>query len=241
MPIQNVKYNNDPGSGNFQDTITFSEWLSFHHKEDDLREIFLNVDRALKYIHEHGYCIKSFHPDYIYVLNNQIDHIKFNDIMGLPQDYSEKKEWIKQDIFNSALIQIAIYSNCLSYLKPDFLKENFDSFAQFIPEGDVPYYRGVVQRGASVYFSEYAFEKSNRDLTNLESQLNDGGSDASKSMVLSNGHNVGLQPISNDKINNQIYKQINGINEAAFINYLIIPIVAVAMIVMIMTFLSILG
>ena len=62
----------------------------------------------------------------------------------------------------------------MKYLNPDFVKENFDEFAQFIPSGDVPYYRGVIQRGASVYFCEFALEKRNRDLADLEKQLGEG-------------------------------------------------------------------
>ena len=75
---------------------------------------------------------------------------------------------IKEDIFNSSLIQVGIYSKSLKYLNPEFLKENFDDFPQFIPQGDVPYYRGVIQRGASVYFCEFALEKRKRDLEDLE-------------------------------------------------------------------------
>ena len=49
-------------------TSSLSDWIIDHHSEDDLREVFINMDKALKYIHEHGYCIEIFYPIYIQIL-----------------------------------------------------------------------------------------------------------------------------------------------------------------------------
>ena len=205
---------------NFE-SVPLSEWVVSHYGEEDLRNVFLNLDRALKYIHDHDYCIEVFHPSMIEVLNSEPDHIQFKKLMELSSDLGIKKEMIKEDIFNSTLIQIGIYSNSLKYLTPAFLKENFDSFVQFLPSGDVPYYRGVVQRGASVYFCEYALEKRNRDLEDLEKQLGEEGEGIDKQLLKTNGQ----ENITNDRINDTIYKQINGLKDAAFIHTLIIPTV----------------
>ncbi len=213
------------------ESVTLDEWINSHHNEEDMRTVFLNMDRALKYIHDHGYCIEVFYPTEIRVLDDKPDHIQFNKLLELPSDFSVRRDMIKEDIFNSSLIQIGYYTNSLKYLSPDFLKEKFDSFAEFIPSGDTPYYRGVVQRGASVYFCEYALEKNNRDLEALEAQLNEsGGSSDSRSLVKTTNHNVGIQSITNDSINDAIYKQINGLSDAAFVNLLIIPTIALAMV-----------
>lgn len=209
---------------NQYEPIPLDEWISMHSEEDELRSLFLNLDLALKYIHEHGYCVEVFYPSVIEVLDNKPNHIRFRKLMELSKDSNRRREMIKEDIFNSTFIQIGIYSNSLKYLKPDFLKENFDSFIQFLPSEDVPYYRGVVQRGASVYFSEYANEKRNRDLTTLENQLGDNGG-SSHQMIKSNGRFAGVEPITNDRINDSIYRQINGLNDSAFVHALIIPTV----------------
>ena len=71
--------------------------------EEEMREIFLNMDRAMKYIHDHGYCVKSFDPRNIMILNNSINQIKL-DTVALPDDYAEKKQYIKEDIYNSSFI-----------------------------------------------------------------------------------------------------------------------------------------
>lgn len=219
-----------------EEVVSLEEWLYFNTSEDARREVFLNMDKALKYIHEHGFCISVFYPSEIEILNNKIDHIKFNALMRLPFDERERKIMINEDIFRSSLIQIGIYSNTLKYLTPDFLKDNFDSFMQFLPVGDVPYYRGIVQRGATVYYSDYINEKTNRDLEALGNQL-DGdsgkGNSSGKTLTKFNGFRAGIEPISNNSINDNIYSQINGLKDNAFISCLIIPTIILILLVII--------
>lgn len=198
------------------------DYVSENHSEESMRDVFLNMDIALKYIHDHGYCIEVFYPSKIEVIDNKPDHIQFVNLIELSKDESVRRAMIKQDVFNSTLIQVGMYTNTLKSLTPDFLKSNFDEIARFLPEGDVPYYRGVVQRGASAYFSDYALEKMNRDLEQLEKQLN--GSEGGTALQKSNGHSlVSATSLSNDKINDDIYKQINGLKDSAFISSLAIP------------------
>lgn len=201
-------------------TVSVYSWISSFRDLVEMREIFLNMDRAMKYIHEHGYCIGSFDPNEIDILNNSLDQIRFNNLVKMPSDYSERRKIIKDDIYNSSFVQIGIYSKCLLYLKRDFLKQHFDDFSIFLPEGDVPYYRGVIERGASVYFCEYATERANRDLIALESELSQEDGMVKPSSSIKKIANNGV----NDRINANIYKQISGgMRDAAFIRTLIYP------------------
>lgn len=214
--------------------ITLSEWSSSFHADDELREVFLNMDRAMKYIHDRGYCIQSFDPRQIQILNNSVNQIKFCALLAMPNDFSVRKQLVKEDIYNSVYIQIGIYTKCLYYMSPSVLKENFDSFATFLPEGDVPYYRGVVQRDASVYLSEYALEKKKRDLAALENEVGSGSSGKGRALVKSNGSSI--YDDSNDKINDDIYKFDMKMSEAAFISLLIFPTILVVLGIVIMMF-----
>lgn len=209
------------------ESMSLDEWISFHSTDEEMRSVFLNMDRALKYIHEHDYCIEVFHPRYIDVLNNSDNYIQFKRLVELSSDSIIKRKMIQEDIFHSSLIQIAYYlkMNDLNQLNPDFLRENFDEIAQFIPSEDVPYYRGVIQRGASVYFCEYALEKRNRDLADLERQL---GEDGSKEKVYLK-ENVS---ITNDSVNDIIYKQINGLKDKAFVHTLLIPAIVLSLLLL---------
>lgn len=210
------------------ESVSLKSWINTFRSEDELREVFLNMDRAMKYVHERGYCVKSFDPKEIEILNGSINQIKFNTLLQMPNDYSIQKQIVKEDIYNSTFIQIGVYSKCLEYLKPEFLKQNFERFSTFLPQGDIPYYRGIVERGASVYFCEYAMEKKKKDLEMLESQFNgnevgSGGYDSGKRLVKSNGTSLYDDTHINDSINDSIYKQISSKGDAAFINFLIYP------------------
>ena len=119
---------------------------------------------------------------------------------------------IREDLFNSTLIQVGIYTNTLKNLTPEVLKDYFDDLSKFVPDGDVPYYRGIVQRGASVYFSEYASEKSYRDLVQLEKQVSE--SEGKKEVL---DFNLQKTNLSNDAINETIYRKISVRKEAAFV------------------------
>ena len=198
---------------------TLFEYVSEHHNDEDMRDVFLNMDIAMKYIHEHNYCIEVFYPNRIEVLQEMPDHIQFDNLMELSKDLLKRKNMIKEDIFNSAFLQIAFYTNTINSLTPEFLKENFDEIARFLPEGDVPYYRGVVQRGASVYFSEYALEKMNRDLQVLEKELGENNPEETAAEMAK------IDELDNDSINDKIYHQISGLRDVAFINQLLIPAV----------------
>ena len=208
--------------------VNMFEWFNEHYTDEEKREIFLNMDIALKYIHSHGYCIECFYPSKIEILNDQPDHIQFDCLMKLSSDVSERDRLIREDLFNSSLIQIGIYTNTLKYLTPEFLKSNFDELAKFIPEGDIPYYRGVVQRGALVYFSEFAVEKMNRDLVQLQHQIDE--SEGKKSIDSSFSDEKVSENLSNDKINDIIYKQLSNsmdMNVSAFVNGLFVPILII--------------
>jgi len=210
-------------SNNNVESVTLLEWVNSHRSEDEMRSIFLNMDRALKYIHDHGYCIDVFYPTEINVLNNDDNYVQFKKLVELSRDNDIAREMIKEDIFRSSLIQIGMYTNSLNHMNPEFLKENFDAFAQFIPQDDVPYYRGVIQRGASVYYCEYSVERKKRDLEDLEKQLGEVD-DADKKAIEATPSDAVM---TNKKVNDVIYKQISGMSDAAFTYILTIPIVMI--------------
>jgi len=211
------------------ESVTLSEWVNGHRSEEEMHSVFLNMDRALKYIHDHGYCIDVFHPSEINVLNDDDRYIQFKKLVELSKDYEIAKEMKREDIFRSSFIQIGMYTNSLNYLNPEFLKENFDSFAQFIPQDDVPYYRGVVQRGAGVYLYEFFLEKRKRELEDLGKQVGD------VSAEITAINETSPAELTNTKINNQIYRQINGVDQAAFLNMALIPIAILVLLCIIMS------
>lgn len=190
--------------------------------DEELKEVFVNLDKALKYLHNHGYYVVSFDPRNIEILNEQTDQIKFNYIKSLPIAYNESAEKKKYDIFLSACLQIGLYTHTLKYLNVDYLKDNFDEFASNLPSEDVPYYRGIIERGANVYLGEYLTEKSKKDLKKLEEEL---GDEADISTITR-----GTVDDTNEAINDKIYKQISGLRDSAFISFFTYPVLIIGII-----------
>lgn len=202
-----------------QENITLNDWLN-GKSEDEIRSVFLRMDATMKYIHDKGYCIKTFNPREIELINGSPNKIKYNVLLEMPKKFEVQKELVREDIYNATYLHIGVYTKCLDKnIKPAFLKENFDEFATFLPSSDIPYYRGIIERGASVYFTEFDRERSKRELTQLEEQVGANEVDKGKALVKGNGLFKGTEE---DKINNNIYKQIDN-KEAAFVSFLIFP------------------
>ncbi len=161
-----------------KDGVTVKSWFKDKHSEDDVRELFINIDKTMKYAHENGCFIKSFDPDEITILDDSVGNINiiFSTLLRLPEnDYRFKSELIKEDIFNSSVLQILLYSKFPLTTPPDFIRDNFDAFCIFLPQSDIPYYRGVIMRGASVYFIEYDTSRVEREIKALEKATSEIG------------------------------------------------------------------
>lgn len=205
--------------------VTLREWLMGEFKSDELFTLFTNMDSAMRYIHSKGFCVCSFNPKDIEILNDSLNQIKFNLLMRMPEGLIERKNLVKEDIGRLAFLQIGIYSRCLNYLNPDFLKQHFSEFAMFLPEDIVPYYRGVVERGASVYLGDYLSEKRRRDLAALEKEIGDTSGDFANGKKLVKGSSLFSEDDTmNSKVNASIYKSLSSISDAAYISFLMIPV-----------------
>lgn len=204
--------------------ITLIDWLKNYYDANNLNILFTNLDSAMKYIHNKGYCIRSFNPHDIEILNNSLNQIRFNSLMLMPDDFSSRKSIVREDINKLVFLQIGIYAKCLNSLNPVFLKKNFNDFTIFLPDDIVPYYRGVIERDASVYLVDYLKEKRRRDLESLEKDISSSTDGHGKRLVKSSDASSLIEYDSmNTKVNDSIYKQLSGISDAAFISFMMIP------------------
>lgn len=211
------------------ESITLNEWLDGYHTNEQLQNLFVNMDIAMKYIHNQGFYISSLALDKITLLNQSVRQIKFQELIPLPYDVSQKKQIVRDNIFMSAVLQVGLYAKCLQYFTMNTipsLKENFKGFSIFLPQEDVPYYSGIIEKGASVYYSDYVGERKKRDLQNLEKEVSSNdGTGRGKSMVKTNGTNYTTEDFlpHNEEANEIIYANLVR-KEAAFARALIYPI-----------------
>lgn len=219
--------------------ISLPQWINVHYDDNSKQTLFLNMDRALKYINDHDYMVDDFSPSKIYVLFNDSQYIWFSSTSPLPDDFYERDECVKKNIYDSSVLHVKLYYyskglglDLESYLKKfdsSFLIEHLDDFFQFVPSSDIPYYRGVLQRNAGVYLCEFSLEKGKRELVSL-------GKDVGETI---NTDNFQQESLTNDFINKYIYSYLSKQKKnAAFSYFLIIPTIIffVALIVEIVLF-----
>jgi hypothetical protein len=134
------------------------------------------MDLTIKYIHSEKYAVRNINLNKIILIKGSVENIiyKDEDLIYVPQRTPDEKrsfeEMVKENIYSNAFIAVGTYTNTLPYLKPNFLKENFGSFATFLPEEDVPYYKGVVEKGSLVYYSDFLKAKNEREINKLAAQ-----------------------------------------------------------------------
>ncbi len=210
-------------------TVNLFEWtgqdgIKFTRTEDELREVFLNEDKAMRYLHENGFFVESFDPRDIDLVDGSKNCIRFNKFSRIQNSY-EKDSITNSDIFISACLQIGLYTHTLASLNDQYLKDNYDEFAQYLPSGDVPYYRGVIQRNAGVYLCDFAVEKRNRDYRDLQKEL--AGDE--KNIQFDEPAPVSDDELTNKQINDVIYSDLiakqktKGISDFAFVHVLVLP------------------
>lgn len=209
------------------EAITLNDWLKDYRTNEQLQNLFVNMDIAMKYIHDQGYYISSFALDRIALLNQSVRQIQFQELAPLPYDILQQKKVVRDNIFMASILHLGLYAKCLQHFTMNTIpaiKDNFQQFVIFLPPEDVPYYSGIIEKGASVYYSEYVGERKKRDLQNLEKEVSSNdGAGRGKSLVKTNGTNYTAEDFLPHNDNESIYAYL-GSKEAAFARALIYPI-----------------
>ncbi len=164
--------------------MTFEQFTNKYNssRENDvpeLQKMFLSLDRKMQLYHEHNYVILSFGVQDIVIYSMVDDNGEYQyDVDFKKTEQRSQSEDISQsvqkNIFYASCLAVGVYNDCLSYINPEnptFLKDNFNMFAENMPTEVVPYYRGVIERGASVYLSMFVEEKQKRDLSQMMQEM----------------------------------------------------------------------
>ncbi len=149
---------------------TLEEWKEKYHSQDEMQQTFYQMDETMKYIHQNSYHITSFHPSKITLgkTENGQSYVSYHELQPFGNNPVEE---MNQNIYNLAYLQVGIYSDTLQYLKPEFLKEDFQSFKVFLPEEDSSYYERVLTQKAYFYYSDYRKAKNEQLIDKLHEDL----------------------------------------------------------------------
>lgn len=177
-----------------------SEYDSSREKDvPEMKKMFLSMDKKMKMYHESDYIITSFKVQDIIIyqmINDNNETVYDVNFSKFAKSYQASYS-IKDNIFYMACLVVGIYNNCLSYIDPDnphFLKNNFNLFAENMPNDVVPYYRGVIERCATVYLSEFVETKEKQEIDKMKAEAESEAEEHKKNEL----HNKPLASIQND-------------------------------------------
>lgn len=218
-------------------TINLFEWtgldgVRFTRSEEELQEVFLNEDKAMRYLHENGFCVDSFDPRDIDLVDGSKNCIRFNKFSKLPNDGDETKI-IRNNIFVNACLQVGLYTHTLANLNEDYLYKNFNEFAQYLPNDYAQYYRVIIQNYSpksystinditKIYLCDFTIKRNNNELEKLKKELGEESTD-NEEITVSN------EELINKDINDIIYADLiskqktKGMSDFAFVHVLILP------------------
>ena len=116
--------------------ISLLQWIDIYYDDDSKQNLFLNMDRALKYINDHGYMVDDFSPPKIYVLFNDSQCIWFSSTSPLPDDFYKREECVKKNIYDSSVLHVKLYyySKGLGLDLESYLKKFDSSFRNEVGE-----------------------------------------------------------------------------------------------------------
>lgn len=162
---------------------------------DELKKLFLSLDKKMCIYHQNNYAITSFRLQDIMVgsclddTGNIIYDVGFSKYSDMD---SNDNQIIQKNIFYAGCLAVGVYNNCLSYIDPDnpaFLKGNFNLFAENMPTELVPYYRGVIERDATVYLNSFEQMRRKREIEAMQMQA-EADSQQEKKTIVSNPKSI---------------------------------------------------
>lgn len=180
--------------------ITLNEWFSNHNINDksdiaSYLDLFYDMDRSMKYLHENGYYVTTF-SDYSNIFINDRTVLYKN----VEQLYPEDRDYIiNNNIYALSSLALCIY-NELPYKRPfnkESLRENYSFFSSSIPSDVSNYYNGIFMNDASVYLSDYIDAKREREGYQTSGYKSSKGS----GKALSYGTEYGKMYSGDDKAN----------------------------------------
>lgn len=201
--------------------IRLRDWFRQEANEEQLKKVFYNMSSTMKYIHSFDYYISNFNPSEIEINNLEtLSPIQYNQLNKMNDD--DDQDIINRDIFVLALMQVGVYTNTLDTLNAQFVKENFSEFEIFLPEDDVPYLRGVIQRNSPVYYCDFVNEKNKREIEKLEMESGVSMGEVG-GMGIQKKKTTAIGTAMADKETAKLYSGLEE-KQAAFTNFLILPL-----------------
>ena len=210
---------------------TLDKWSSHYHSTDEMRQVFCAQSDALKRTHSYGYYVTDFNLDQILVgeTEHHQKYVVFKSVKKLP--LHEEEFYMKKNVRVECFQEVGLYCSMLSDVTisftPQFLKENFDRFAPFLPEEDFPFYKKVFVFDTMMYLCDYVERNNQMKISKMES---DGGSGKSYTKSTPQGKAFLEEQAP--------FKPMDGSSQSAFAQTFVLPFVifALSLLIPLLTF-----
>ena len=177
--------------------VSLKDYMNSYHDVKEYQETFYAMDKTLKYIHENNYQVYSFNPETITLFkddDNKTASVVYQNVTGLGDKPLDE---VHQNMFNLALLEVAIYTSTYPYLKQDFLKENFKEISMLLPNEDIAYYRRNLLEKNYFYYSDYCNARNKNEIEKINKSLESDGGKGRK-MVKSTPYGAMYQDLGED-------------------------------------------
>ena len=151
---------------------TLRQYLTYHKDFDEINQIFINLDKQMKYLHQKGYCILDLNSDTILLesdkANSNIDQnsFMFSSIIrstNRDQDFSNNIVDLTK-LAIGAFISVENGFCDYSQLSTNYIKRYFGEIAFYLPNKE--YFANIIVENKMSYYSDYVQAKSDKNRNN---------------------------------------------------------------------------
>lgn len=157
---------------NMEKRETLRQYLTYHKDFDEINQIFINLDKQMKYLHQKGYCILDLNSDTILLesdkANSNIDQnsFMFSSIIrstNRDQDFSNNIVDLTK-LAIGAFISVENGFCDYSQLSTNYIKRYFGEIAFYLPNKE--YFANIIVENKMSYYSDYVQAKSDKNRNN---------------------------------------------------------------------------
>lgn len=157
---------------NMEKKETLRQYLTYHKDFDEINQIFINLDKQMKYLHQKGYCILDLNSDTILLesdkANSNIDQntFMFSSIIrstNRDQDFSNNIVDLTK-LAIGAFISVENGFCDYSQLSTNYIKRYFGEIAFYLPNKE--YFANIIVDNKMSYYSDYVQAKSDKNRNN---------------------------------------------------------------------------
>lgn len=146
---------------NMEKRETLRQYLTYNKDVNKIENIFLDLDKQMKYLHQKGYCVAELNSDSIVLEQRQYSSGSSQELFvfaSIAKTNNENVDFLN-NITDLSKLAIGAYISSengfcdYSRLSTDYIKKYFNEIAFYLPNSE--YFSNVINEGDISYYSDY--------------------------------------------------------------------------------------